>query len=61
MAPDMMAALGRVYGSDRVMLKTQAARYQRDMLAFAAKYRTGAGDVLPRPWASELDRRTYRL
>ena len=41
---DMMGALSLVYGTDRVMLKTQAARYQRDMLAFAAKY--GPGPVM---------------
>jgi galactokinase len=38
---DMKSALGLVYGNDRLLLKTQEARYQRDMLAFAAKYGPG--------------------
>ena len=37
----MRSALGLVYGNDRLLLKTQTARYQRDMLAFTAKYGPG--------------------
>ncbi len=44
MTSDMRSALGLVYGNDRLLLKTQTARYQRDMLAFTAKY--GPGPVM---------------